>query len=187
MGSLLPLQLAQGGHRVTVCDVRCYPEKHSNLKAVTGDFLTHPFAEGEFDFLIMVSTIEHIGFGHYGDPVVADGDLQAMKKVHRLLNADGKAVLTIPFTKQHRIIGTLERWYDAQRLACLLDGYHLEVLEWWVPVYWVLGRCLRWMPATLEMARDSKATYGYHATACLVAVKRPNQPSLGRSQLLDSH
>ncbi len=55
---------------VTVCDVRRYSETHPNLTVVEGDFLHNSFPDTVFDLVVMVSTIEHIGFGSYGDPPV---------------------------------------------------------------------------------------------------------------------
>ena len=75
--SLLPLQLAKRGYSVTVFDFRGYPESHPNLSSIQGDFLVNKLADDSFDFVVMVSTIEHIGFGSYDAPVSADADQQS--------------------------------------------------------------------------------------------------------------
>ena len=171
VGSLLPLYLARKGYMVTVCDVRRYPEEHPNLTAVEGDFLANRFPDATFDFVVMVSTIEHIGFGCYGDPFIEDGDRMAMQQVWRVLKEHGRVILTTPFTAQERIINGFERWYDMDRLTRLLNDFRITVCEFWVPALWFRGRCLRWTPATVERARLAESVYGYHATACLVAEK----------------
>lgn len=176
VGSLLPLHLARRGHRVTVCDVREYPEKDPNLTVVTGDFLHTIFTNASFDLVVMVSAIEHLGFGSYGDPVIPDADRIAMRRVRRILKEHGRVILTIPFAAEERIIQGFERWYDIDRLTRLLQDYRIIVSEFWVPTVWLCGRCLRWTPATFEKAKQAETVYGYHATACLVA-ERSGQES----------
>jgi hypothetical protein len=171
VGSLLPLYLARKGHMVTVYDVRQYPEKHPNLTVVEGDFLTNQSPDAAFDFVVMVSTIEHIGFGCYGDPLIEDGDMIAMQQVWRVLKEHGMVILTTSFTAQERIVNGFEYWYDMDRLTQLLDGFRLKVSEFWVPALWFGGRCLRWISATLDQAKEAETVYSYHATACLVAEK----------------
>ena len=169
LGSLLPLCLACKGHMVTVCDVRRYPERHPNLAIVEGDFLANPFPDTSFDLVVMVSTIEHIGFGYYGDPFIENGDRMVMQQVRRVLKEHGRIILTAPFTTQERIVKGFERWYDIDRLTQLLNGFQLTVSEFWVPALWFRGRCLKWTPAAVDQATRAEALYGYHATACLVA------------------
>ena len=171
VGSLLPLYLARKGHKVTVYDVRRYPETHPNLTVIVGDFLANSLPDTAFDLVIMVSTIEHIGFGCYGDPVINDGDRMAIQQVYRVLKGQGRLILTTPFTIQHRIYNGFERWYDMDRLTWLLESFRILVAEFWVPVLWSGGRCLRWTQATLEQAQQAESVYGYHATLCLVAEK----------------
>ena len=67
-GSLLPLKLAKKGYEVYAVDVREYQEKHPNLTVVNTDIGNTPFSDDFFDVITCVSTIEHIGFGAYGDP-----------------------------------------------------------------------------------------------------------------------
>jgi len=173
LGSLLPLYLARKGHLVTVCDVRRYPEKHPNLTVVEGDFLANQFPDAAFDCVVMVSTIEHIGFGHYRDPIIEEGDRMAMQQIWRVLKEHGRVILTTPFTAQERIVNGFERWYDMDRLTQLLNGFRLTVSEFWVSALWFRGCCLRWTPATLDQAKRAETLSGYHATACLVAEKKP--------------
>jgi SAM-dependent methyltransferase len=172
-GSLFPLDLAREGHMVTLCDVRPYPERHPNLTVVEGDFLATRFPCARFDVVIMVSTLEHIGFGHYGDPFIEDGDRLAIDHVWRVLKEHGRVILTTPFTDKERIINGFERWYDMDRLTQLLEDFRIRVSEFWVPTLWLCGRCLRWTQATLEQAKRAESVCGYHSTACLVAEKGP--------------
>jgi len=58
-----------------------YPETHPNLTVVEGDFLVNSLPDAAFDLVVMVSTVEHIGFGYYGDPVIEYGDRIAIQQV----------------------------------------------------------------------------------------------------------
>jgi SAM-dependent methyltransferase len=133
--------------------VRRYPEKHPYLTIVQGNFLSNRLPDAAFDLVVMVSTIEHFGFGSYGDPLIEDGDKIAMQQIYRVLKKQGRVILTVPFAARHRICNGFERWYDMDRLAQLLDDLHIVVSEFWVPALWIRGRCLKWKLATLEQAK----------------------------------
>jgi hypothetical protein len=152
-----------------VCDIRRYPEKHPNLTVLTADILREDFRGARFDIAILISTVEHIGFGSYGDPLREDGDLIAMRKVRQILKHGGRAIITTPFSGQQCILPHFERWYDEQRLSSLLDGFRLVLSEFWIPALWVKGRCLKWTRSTTIEAKQCGNPGGYHATACLVA------------------
>jgi SAM-dependent methyltransferase len=141
------------------------------LTVVEGDFLANSLPDDSFDLVVMVSAIEHIGFGYYGDSLIEDGDGMAIQQVWRVLKRQGRFILTTPFSAQHRIYNGFERWYDMDRLTQLLGSFRIMVAEFWVPVLWFRGRCLRWTQTTLEQAQRAESVYGYHATACLVAEK----------------
>lgn len=110
--SILPLRFAKRGCMVTVYDFREYPEQHPNLKSIQGDFLQNNLPDSTFDFVVMVSTIEHIGFGSYGAPVYTDGDFKAMAESKRVLRPQGRIVLTFPFaSKDHHVPGFERCWF----------------------------------------------------------------------------
>ena len=89
------------------------------------DFLTADVGV-KFDYILDVSTIEHVGLGRYGDPPSPDGDLQAMLKLRTLMKPDARHIMTCPIG-QDAVIGHYHRVYGHKRLPRLLEGY--EVLE----------------------------------------------------------
>jgi SAM-dependent methyltransferase len=174
--SLLPLVFAKQGHDVTVYDFRRYTERHTNLAAIQGDFLRNGLPDRYFDYVILVSTIEHVGFGSYGAPRYEDGDMEAMKEVKRVLAENGKAILTFPFAERGREIRGFERWYDVDRIQLLFGGMHILVEEYWIPHLKVLSRWVKWVPVVLRQAQSSREPAGCPSVACYVVSLQPFKP-----------
>ena len=175
--SLLPFHLARRGYSVTVLDFREYPEQHPNLSIIQGDFLTNNIPDNSFDFIVMVSTIEHIGFGSYGAPEATDGDLYAIAQAKRILKPSGKIVITFPFASKEHIVSGFERWYDITRVKVLFEGLHVLVEEYYIPQTIVFNRVVKWLPASLEQITNTDDvihTYGYQCNACYVVSNKPN-------------
>lgn len=164
--SLLPLKLAKMGHMVTVCDFREYPEKHLNLTTVKGDFLKNSIPDKSFDYVLFVSTIEHIGFGGYGDPQYDNGDFKAMSEARRILKENGKIVFTFPFAYSEHILPDFERWYDIKRVRSLFKGMHVLAEEYYIPDVKMLGRIVKWLPASLEQIARSDELYKKFGCSC---------------------
>lgn len=104
VNSSLSLELATLGYNVTAIDIRHYEFSHPSLKSIKGDFLEYDF-DGQFDFIISVSTIEHLGYNkRYGGKEERNSDLdkQALEKISRLLKPDGKFILTVPYAARER-------------------------------------------------------------------------------------
>jgi len=98
--SILPLQLSAIGYRVTVWDKRKYPFSHPNLNVICSDIFSKDLKIVEkFDVILSISTIEHVGLGHYGDTVVEDGDKKAVEILWSLLKEGGRLMVSIPAGK----------------------------------------------------------------------------------------
>lgn len=95
------------------------------------------FAPESFDAVVSISAIEHIGLGHYGDPVDPDGDSQAVANVWRWLKPGGWFYFDVPYNPEgYTVQGTECRVYDddaiqrrlwiaplAHQAQWLWDGY----------------------------------------------------------------
>jgi SAM-dependent methyltransferase len=174
--SLLPLMLAKRGFKVTVYDFRHYTESHPNLTSIAGSFLENKLPDDCFDYVILVSTIEHIGFGSYQAPRYEDGDMKAMTEVKRLLSPDGRTILTFPFTDKHTVLEGFERWYDTNRVKELFQDMYILKEEHWVPEIKALGRWIKWKPGTLREAQTSLEDCDSQSIACyVVSLNPPNQ------------
>lgn len=122
--STVALSLATLGWQVTAVDPRGYPYAHPQLEVVRGYVSDLP-DEPVFDAVLLLSTIEHIGIGAYGETVVEDADLVLMSDVLRRLKPGGLVVLTTPVARLlHE--DELQRYYDAERLERLLEGVEVE-------------------------------------------------------------
>lgn len=111
---LLPLHLASMGYQVTGFDFRDYPFEHPNFSFIRADILQWDPLKDQFDAVVSVSTIEHVGLSAYGDPVNADGDKIAAEKLWQALRPGGDMIITVPAGKP--CIQRGMRIYDESRI-----------------------------------------------------------------------
>lgn len=100
---------------------------------VKGDVLTHDFPPASFDAVVGISSIEHIGLGHYdGDPLDEDGDRHCMERVVGWVKPGGWVYLDVPFGGSYHVHGTSHRQYDEAALAARLIVPGLRKAgQWW--------------------------------------------------------
>lgn len=134
-GASLGLVAAMEGHKVTAVDLLpvAFPYRHPGLSLLQGDVLGLPFEEARFDLVINCSTVEHVGLaGRYGVTVDAgDGDLLAMARLRSLMKPGAIMLLTVPVGID-AVFAPMCRVYGEQRLPRLLDGFEVDVDEFWV-------------------------------------------------------
>jgi SAM-dependent methyltransferase len=72
------------------------------------------FEANSFDAVVSLSTIEHIGLGHYDhDPVDKDGDSKAVANIWRWLKPGGVFYFDVPYNpEEYSVMGTECRIYD---------------------------------------------------------------------------
>jgi hypothetical protein len=127
--SWFPLSAASLGHEVTAVDLRPLPYAHPNLTSFAGRFEDWEAPPDPFDAVFLISTIEHVGLGAYGDSAyggAAPGrgaDRDMLQRVRRLLADDGLVALTTPYGPA--AVTELERVYDADSIAALLEGWNV--------------------------------------------------------------
>jgi hypothetical protein len=125
--SLLPLSLAALGHQVTVLDQRPYPFTHENLTAECRDiFGDLTGLARDFDAVISISTIEHLGLGGYGDTRRDDGDRLGVERLWSLVRPGGRLLATVPAGAAAVHAGY--RVYDRRRLHQTFP--HLTTALW---------------------------------------------------------
>jgi hypothetical protein len=108
---------------------------------IRGDVLVHDFPPESFDAVVAISTIEHIGLGHYDrDPRDEDGDTRALARAWTWLKSGGLLYFDVPWNAApYMVSGTRFRCYD--------DAAHetrLRQSAAWTPVW--RGWCTRDRP-----------------------------------------
>lgn len=137
--SNFPIQLATMGFKTWAIDPEPYLLTHPNFVFVNGDVTDTEFKSNTFDVVTSVSTIEHIGIGHYKDQVEKDGDKKAISEIRRIMKPKGKLLISIPVNKTFRI-GKTQRFYDTKSINELLSPefklqevvYFRELKDKWV-------------------------------------------------------
>ena len=70
------------------------------LRSVVADVRTLPFDDGSFDFALCISTLEHVGRDNEVYDVDApredSGDEAALRELHRVLDKDGRLLVSVP-------------------------------------------------------------------------------------------
>jgi SAM-dependent methyltransferase len=129
--STFPLSAAALGYQVIAIDPRPLAYSHPNLESHATlleewDMPSEPFAAA-----FLISTIEHVGLGAYGERAYgnpehgAGADVALLERVRELLAPEGLMILTTPYGA--REVTDLERIYDEKSLNKLLTGW--DVVE----------------------------------------------------------
>ena len=107
------------------------PRAIRGIRMTRADVRAMPFADGYFDLVLCVSTIEHIGFVNdiYGVDAAKDphGDVAALREMRRTLAPNGRIVVTVPYgaAQDH---GWFKQYDDADWRA-LLEGAAMREVE----------------------------------------------------------
>ncbi|MFA6570103.1 MAG: DUF268 domain-containing protein [Bacteroidota bacterium] len=124
--------------QITSVDVIDFPRKSKfGIKYVTGNSMDTKLQSNYADVVSMISMLEHVGLGRYGDPIDINGDIKAMQEVYRVLKPGGYVVLTVPYGYP-TVVYNLHRIYDRGRFNRITKGFKPIVLE-----YSYLGRKCR--------------------------------------------
>jgi SAM-dependent methyltransferase len=102
---------------------------------IRGDVLAHAFPPASFDVVVGISSIEHIGLGHYEqDPAAVEGDVQCLARVRDWLRPGGWVYLDVPYNAAgYHVLGTKARIYDDAAIAARLIPPGLrEAQRWYV-------------------------------------------------------
>jgi len=116
--SLLIYELLHRGYKVTGLDQRPYQEKPT-FPFYLHD-ITKPAITPSHDYIVAMSTIEHVGLGAYSDTPKRNGDRLAMENLSHMLMPNGYLIITLP----NKHLGTdTGRGYSYQDFEKLIDGY----------------------------------------------------------------
>lgn len=125
----LSLHAAIKGYHVVAIGLE-HLETNPKIEYVRQDVLTVDW-DRKFDYILNVSTTEHIGLGRYGDVLNPSGDLETMVHLRGWMGPDSKQILTVP-VGQDAVVGHWHRVYGEKQLPRLLDGYEVFEERFWV-------------------------------------------------------
>ncbi len=100
-----------------------------NIIYKKGNFIDTGLLSNSVDLVTIISTLEHVGLGRYGDFPDKDGDIKTMEEIKRILKVGGHCVLTIPYGYP-TVIYNSNRIYDDGRLEKLLHGFQIIYKEY---------------------------------------------------------
>lgn len=129
--STLPISLATAGFKVTGLDIRSGELTHPNFTTIKGDICQTTMASNKFDYVILLSTMEHIGLNTmYGDTNKGSSDLKAITHCLRVLKPNGKLLITTPVAKKAAVNDFL-RIYSPAILKRLVKSGALKSIEFY--------------------------------------------------------
>lgn len=152
----------------------------------TADIRSSGYETNFFDFILCVSTIEHVGMDntrHYkpvaelaspGPASSGGSDIQAMAEMLRILKSGGKLIVTVPFGKKADYGWFIH--YDAQAIADLFRPFPAVSVEAEYFKYTITG----WMPCRADdLAETLYGANGASAAAGLACfeVTKPADPT----------
>jgi SAM-dependent methyltransferase len=122
--SSVSLSLASLGYDTVALDLNPYRFSHPGLEPVAAKLEAWEPAS-DFDAILCISTIEHVGLGWYGEEPEPEGaDRRALDRLGTWLKPDGVIVLTVPYGAAG--VDEVQRTYNAASLARLLEGWSIE-------------------------------------------------------------
>lgn len=126
---MTPMLALRPDLHITGIDWRASGERPGTV--YRGNVLTQDFPEASFDAIVGISSVEHIGLGHYeSDPIDRDGDVHAMQRAVRWLKPGGWVYADVPYNTTYRVCGTEYRAYDADALKTRLMGPLRQTGQW---------------------------------------------------------
>jgi SAM-dependent methyltransferase len=139
LSTTVPMLFQLPDAQIYSVDISHLPEISRNgVRYVRRDLRETRLPAAWADVVSLISTVEHVGLGRYGDPPDVDGDLHSIEEAFRILKPGGHVVLTIPYGFP-TVVFNLHRVYDEGRFARVCRFFEVVIHE-----YSKLGRsCLR--------------------------------------------
>ena len=173
--SLLCHELLARRFVVVALDARDYPFKSKEMLFVKRNVIDTKLPNEKFDAITLISPIEHVGLNAYEQLTVEDdGDIRAMKELHRILSSKGILILTTPYIGNNafKIWQNFERLYNRERLNRLIEDFKIFTEEYFYPKK--IAKKLVWTRMNREEI-DKQNFIGLSGLSCLVLKKAKSQ------------
>ncbi len=135
--STVSTSLATASFQVTGIDIRAatpgnYP-KQPNFTPLQADICKTELKSNTFDYVIMLSTLEHIGLDTlYGKSPAESSDQAAIHESYRLLKKGGVLLLTTPVARKASQ-NEFMRIYTPKKLRQLLINWDIMSVQYFIP------------------------------------------------------
>lgn len=126
LGNVLGPALTRIGYRVQTVDSADSDEIVSGWTHIRMDVRSLE-VQDRYDIALSISTIEHIGLGHYGDPIDPQGDRKAVEHLADALRTGGLLYATVPFAPVAKT--SWQRFYDYPSLGRLFNSLFSTRIE----------------------------------------------------------
>ena len=175
---LLMLKTLAEPRRLTGIDIAppTYDVGEYYERTISGDITRIPEADGSFDVVWCISTIEHVGLDNsaYTTDFTLEGnaDMRAARELLRVVAPGGTLLLTVPYGRSENL--GWSRNYDRARWQAMLDNFRpsADVHELYFRHTYGRG----WEPAPPEelayVGYYDQANYGAGAMAAVVVTRR---------------
>jgi Caenorhabditis protein of unknown function, DUF268 len=124
VGDVLGPALCRTGFRVETVDIR----PRASVPGCSWSPLRRDIRELDFveryDAAVSISTLEHIGMGHYGDDIDPEGDIRSVARILRSLKPNATLLATVPLASCQK--DTWQRQYTIERLSLLFADFRLR-------------------------------------------------------------
>lgn len=112
---------------VTTVDVRERQSLFPHETVLTGDAKNLGLADGSFDLVLSLCTLEHLGLGRYGDELDSEADAKAVREWVRVLKPGGHLIFSTTITRARPAVGfNAHRIYSHEMLREFCAGLAAE-------------------------------------------------------------
>ena len=128
--TIIPALFKFNNARILSLDVTSQNSKSSfGIEYINGNSINIDLSNDSVSVVSIISTLEHIGLGRWGDPIDPEGDIKTMQEIRRVLKRGGHCILTIPFGYP-TVVFNLHRIYDEGRIKTISEGFEIVLEEY---------------------------------------------------------